>query len=836
MKTALKVIGIIIAVILAIMISVPLFFGSKIEAIAKREVNNMLNGEFDFSSLDISLFKNFPKVSLTLNNYWVKGTDQFATDKIVDAKELTATVDIFSLFGDSFEVDKIILKDATLKAVIAENGKVNWDILKEQAETTETADSENASGNFSLKLNQVSIDNLALLFDNQAAKESINLSNLSLKLKGDLGSKHSIIELTTNIPQINYTTNNISLINNLALKAKINVDADLENNKFTLKQNEIQINAIKASIDGYVALLDDDAIDMDLKLNSEKIGFKDILSLIPAIYSNEFKSLKTDGTATLSAFAKGEYKGDKLPAFDIKLEIKEGMFKYPSLPTAVEKVNVLAEVSNPGGIADATVININPLSFSAAGNPFQLTANITNPVTDPRFSVALFGIIDLGKVKDFYPLEDMELNGLINADLKIAGQSSFIEKELYEKIKASGTVKLTNMLLNTGAYKNIQIDQSTLTFSPEYVKLSETELKYGKNAIRFDSQLYNYIGYIIHNSTIKGSLNIKSNYLNLDDFMTDEAEEDAATNDSTTTAIILPKNIDFNMSTNLKEVNLGKIRLQNVDGRIQLRNGKADMTNLSMNTMGGNIVMNGYYSTENEDTPKVNANFMMNNIKFTEAYKSLDMVKSLAPIFNALQGDFSGSMQLKTDFDKEMQPIYPSLQAAGNLKTKDLSLENIAIVQGLAKALKKEDLVNKPVKDLDLNFVIKDGRLEMKPFDFKMGDYLLSLAGTSGLDQTIDYKGKVKLPSNVSKIEGLDTVGFLIGGSFTDPKFSIDTKSMLESGGKVLENKAKDLISKELFKNQKDSANVDKNKDLQEEVKDEATKKIKDLFKKKKNK
>lgn len=835
MKKALKVIGIIVAVILVIMISIPLFFSSKIETIAKREVNNMLNGEFDFSSLDISLFKNFPKASLTLNDFWVKGTGQFETDTIVRAKELTATVNMLSLFGDSFEVDKIILDDANIKAVIAKNGKVNWDILKETTEEPTTEKTPESDGNFALKLNQLAIRNLALLFDNQETKESIKFDEFNLKLKGDLSSKHTVVELTTDIPKINYTTNNVSLLNNLALKAKINIDADLENNRYTLKQNEIQINAIKASIDGYVALKENDAMDIDLKLNSEKIGFKDILSLIPAIYSNEFKSLKTDGTATLSAFAKGEYKGNQLPKFDIKLEIQSGMFRYPSLPTAVEKINVLAQISNPGGIADATVIKINPLSFSAAENPFQLTAKITHPVTDPRFSLAMFGIIDLGKVKDFYPLEDMELNGLINADLKVSGQSSFIEKEQYEKIKASGTVKLSDMLLNTTSFKNLKVDQSTLTFSPEYLKLSETKVQYGKNDISFDSQLYNYIGYVMHNSTIKGSLNIKSDYLNLDDFTSGiSTEEDEVATDTTTTALILPKNIDFSMSTKLKEVHYGKVELKDVNGRIQLKNGKADMSNLSMNTMGGNIVMNGYYSTENENIPTVNANFMMNNLLFTETYKALDMVKSFAPIFNSLQGNYSGGMQLKSDFNKEMEPVYSTLQAAGNIKTKDLSLEKVEAVQGLAKVLKKEDLVNKPVKDLDVNFVIKDGRLQMKPFDFKMGDYLLSMSGTSGLDKSLDYKGKIKLPNSVAKIEGLDTVGFLIGGSFNDPTFNIDTKSMLESGGKVLENKAKDIISKELFKNQKDSANVDNNKDLQEEVKEEASKRIKDLFKKKK--
>ena len=47
---------------------------------------------------------------------------------------------------------------------------------------------------------------------------------------------------------------------------------------------------------------------------------------------------------------------------------------------------------------------------------------------------------------------------------------------------------------------------------------------------------------------------------------------------------------------------------------------------------------------------------------------------------------------------------------------------------------------------MTLDFTIKDGRVETKPFDIKMGDYTLNLSGSTGLDQTIDYSGKVKLP------------------------------------------------------------------------------------------
>ena len=70
---------------------------------------------------------------------------------------------------------------------------------------------------------------------------------------------------------------------------------------------------------------------MDLKLNTNDIGFKEILSLIPAIYATEFSSLKTDGTATLTATAKGILQGDTVPAFNIDMQVKNAMFRYPAL-------------------------------------------------------------------------------------------------------------------------------------------------------------------------------------------------------------------------------------------------------------------------------------------------------------------------------------------------------------------------------------------------------------------------------------------------------------------------------------------------------------------------
>lgn len=378
MKKGLKIAAITVGVIIILMFLLPFAFQGKIADIVKTEGNKMLNAQFDFKNLNISLFRNFPQASVTLEDFWLKGTGEFANDTLVQAGEVTAAVNLFSLFGDSgYDISKIFIEDTRLHAIVLPDGRANWDIMK--PDTTATAEApvseEEVSSPFKVKLQRFVIKNMNLIYDDQQGKMYADIRDFNAVCTGDLGSDRTTLKLEAETKSLTYKMNGIPFLANANISATMDVDADLANNKYTLKDNTIRLNAIQAGIDGWVSLKDP-AIDMDLKLNTNDIGFKEILSLIPAIYATEFSSLKTDGTATLTATAKGILQGDTVPAFNIDMQVKNAMFRYPALPAGVDQINISANVQNPGGNIDLTTVNINPFSFRLAGNPFSLTANV----------------------------------------------------------------------------------------------------------------------------------------------------------------------------------------------------------------------------------------------------------------------------------------------------------------------------------------------------------------------------------------------------------------------------------------------------------------------------
>ena len=787
MKKALKIAGITVGVILILLLVLPFAFQGKIEKIVKQEGNKMLNAQFDFSALNISLLRNFPSASVTLEDFYLKGTGAFENDTLIQAGELTAAVNLFSLFGDSgYDISKIIIEDTKVKAIVLEDGKPNWDVMKASAEEDTVQETSAESSPFRIKLKRLSVKDLSVSYDDRQAGMYAAIENLRATCSGDFGSERTLVDLELKTPALTYRTGGVPFLNRAALEADMNVDADLVNNKFTLQDNSISLNAIKLNIDGWAAM-QKDGVGMDIKLNTNEVGFKELLSLIPAIYAKDFQDLKTDGKASLTAFAKGTLTQEQMPQFEVALNVENAMFRYPSLPAGVDGINISATVKNPGGNIDATEVTINPFDFTLAGNPFSLKAIVKTPTSDPDLQATAKGTLDLGKIKDVYPLEDMSFNGTIQADMNLAGKLSYIEKEQYDKMKAEGSIRLNGMKLNMKDLPTVAIQRSTFSFSPRYLQLSETTVNIGNNDVTLDSRFENYLGYALKGSTLKGSLNISSNHLNLNDFMSTDttavqaqATADTTATTSSTGAIRIPENLDFNMQANLKEVLFDKMKLENVNGTLLVKNGTIDMQNLSFNTMGGSITANGAYSAPKASQPHLNAGFDMKNIGFAQAYQELGLVQQLAPIFKGLKGNFSGNLQIDTPLDENMSPVMQKVQGSGNLSTKDLSLSGVKFIDQVADIVKRPSMKEIEVKDLNLGFEIKDGRVNTQPFDLKLGDYTMNLSGSTGLDQTIDYTGKITLPSGGIG-SALGTVDMTIGGTFTSPKVGIDMASLAKN-------------------------------------------------------
>ena len=778
MKKGLKITGIVVGVILILMIAIPLLFKGKIKDAVIQLANEQLNAEVFIEDFGLNLFSNFPNATLSLDNISVSGVDEFKGDTLLKAKSISVTINLSSLFNGDYQISKINLDKANIFAKILPNERTNWDIVKD---TT----TEDGSSSFNLKLEKVSINSSNIIYDDQVSNMKAILTNWNGTLSGDMSADETSLKTNSTISEVSFTIDGIPYLSKVKFIADATLNADLKNMKFTFENSEFRLNEIKTNVDGSLAMVGETGMDFDLKLNAPDTQFKDILSILPAMYTEDFKDIKTAGTASLDADIKGLMDEDTFPAFNLKLQVHDAMFQYPSLPKSVNEININVIVSNKGGSLDYTIIDISKFGFVIGGNPFSASINIQTPISDPAIKAHMDGKLDLGMIKDVYPLDkDTELNGKLTANLNLSTRISAIEKEQYENITASGQLVLTDMTYKSPDMPEVLINNAGLDFTPKYVNLTSLDIKIGENDLSATGRLENFIAYALNDQTLNGELSLKSNYFNANDFISDDNSE-TATDTSSVSSFVVPQNINFALNASMSKVIYENITMTNLKGNITVRNGVVAMKDVSANALGGTCKVNGSYSTaENPDKPKVDFSLSLNKVSFAETFKSVEAIQKFAPIFDKVTGNYSMNLKFNTTLGENLTQILTALTGNGLIETDDVHIEGIEALGQLSSALKLNSgssLKSFSTKDLNIPFTIEDGKINTKPFNINIGsDGKLNLEGSTGLDESINYKGTISLPKSMSN-SFINNVGITIGGTFTNPKVNIDTKSLLNN-------------------------------------------------------
>ena len=118
LKKITIIVGILFVVLLVAAMSVPFLFKDKIETKLKTEINKSLNAKVDFSEVDLSVFKHFPKLTVSLKDLSVAGIERFEGDTLFAVKSFDLALDIMSVIGGGqIKISSIDLNSLRIHAI-----------------------------------------------------------------------------------------------------------------------------------------------------------------------------------------------------------------------------------------------------------------------------------------------------------------------------------------------------------------------------------------------------------------------------------------------------------------------------------------------------------------------------------------------------------------------------------------------------------------------------------------------------------------------------------------------------------------------------------------------
>src|SRR5882724_4727988 len=794
----LAVAGAVIALLLVLLLVLPLLFRDRIAERVKTAVNQNLNARVDWRDVGVGFFRHFPDLTLTLDDLTAVGVDRFQGDTLAAVRHLRVSLSLPSVLSNVMGgsgpvvVRTVELEQPRLRLIALEDGTANWDITKK---TPEAAPQANAAKPMAISLRRFQITNAAVGFDNRQSKLKASLAGYSQSLSGDFSQSQVAVKTQADADTVSVTFAGIPYLNRVKLGLTSDAQADLAHKSYTLKDTELRLNDLRLGISGS-ARSAGKLLALDLAFAAPSTKFRDILSLVPAVYAHDFQKVKTAGTIAVNGRVKGDYGDSAFPSLALNAKVNNAAFQYPDLPLPARDIAMDLSITNPGGSADSTVVRLQKFHLLIGRNPVDATLTLRTPISDPDVDARMKGRVDLADVRRTLKLEGIDqLAGTVSADAAVRTRMSFIDKKQYDRVAASGTVDVGNLTVKGKSLPHpLAIQQASLRLAPEKAELRTFQGSIGSSDVQASGSIENLLAFVMRDDTLRGIATVRSNRFNLDEWRSGESDLQI---------IPVPPKINFDLDATVAVLTYDKLKMTNARGRLRVKDQRVTLEDFRMNTLGGEIGLTGFYETTNPAKPTFDVGLKMTKVSIPSAFQAFTTVQMLAPVAKYAVGNMSTDVRVNGALGKNMMPLFPALSGGGNVQTSNLDLKNFPPLQKVVDLTKLQFLDNPGLNAIRTAFQIRDGRLFVKPFDVKLGGTTINVAGSNGFDQSLQYTLGLRVPRSLmggganQALAGLMSkagqaginlnaapeipLGIQLGGTVTNPSVKADVGSLASS-------------------------------------------------------
>jgi hypothetical protein len=810
LKKILKITGIVLLVLIIALVSIPFLFKDKIQQMVVNSINQNLDATVAFEKIDLSLLKNFPRATVTIDKLSIINKAPFEGDTLLYSGEINLKMSIKELFkgeNETMNIESFYSKDAKVNILFDKNGIGNFDIaLKDNQKAT-----EKESKPFSLSIQSYEFENLKFLYFDAASKIKLVIDSLNHTGTGNFAASKLDLDTKTTA-RMTFDMDSTNYMKHVLLDLDAVLGIDLEQSKYTFMKNKALINKLPLEFNGFIQMVETGQ-NYDLNFKTPTSDFKNFLGVLPAQYAGNLNTVQTTGDFAVVGFAKGMFTDTTIPKFNIDISSKNASFKYPDLPKSVTNIKINSKIINESGLMKDTYLNLDQLSFRIDQDVFDVKANVQNITENPLIEAALKGTINLWNVSKAYPIKlTTPLSGILKADVVTKFDMQSIEKSQYEKVKNSGDVSITGFKYVDEEQKVYTISQAVAQFNPSTINLKQLDVTTGKTDLQINGVLENFYGFLFKDEEIKGTFNLKSNQIAVGDFM---SKTDEKNNEKTTVqeAIKIPKFLNVTLNAVANTVLYDNLTLKNVSGKLLVKDETISLQNVKTNVFNGLITANGLVSTKNK-VPTFAMELGLKNVDVQQSFTQLEMLKNIAPIAGIINGKLNSLIHLKGNLDtKEMTPDLKTLggDLFGELLSTTVNASNSDLLTALSNNIKFIDLNKINFNDVKAFLTFDNGKVNVKPFDFKYQDIKVNVGGSHGFDQAMNYNLKFNVPAKYlgsevnnllakltpaesAKLQNIP-VNAVVTGNFSQPKISTDIKQAVTNlANQLVEQQKQKLI------------------------------------------
>jgi len=277
--------------------------------------------------------------------------------------------------------------------------------------------------------------------------------------------------------------------------------------------------------------------------------------------------------------------------------------------------------------------------------------------------------------------------------------------------------------------------------------------------------------------------------------------------------IKIPDFLDVTIDFIVNKVIYDNVLLENTKGTVRIVDETAILSNVTSKAFGGDLAFSGNVSTK-QATPTFTMNLDLQEIDIDESFGKLALLKYIAPIAKALDGDINTTLNLSGQLNKNFTPNLKTLagSAFAQILTAEVSTEKSPLLSKLGEQVKFLNMDKLSLRNVSTALDFNNGKIVVKPFNFDVEEIKITASGSHGLDKSIDYNVTMDVPAKylggeinklLAKLDPGEAekmtvvIPVTLKGTMIQPQINFNTKTAVNAlTQKLIEKQKQDLEAK----------------------------------------
>lgn len=233
---------------------------------------------------------------------------------------------------------------------------------------------------------------------------------------------------------------------------------------------------------------------------------------------------------------------------------------------------------------------------------------------------------------------------------------------------------------------------------------------------------------------------------------------------------VIPRNIDFELQTDLKKVIFEKMLFENVHGAVDIKNQAIHLEDLSMRALDADMKAVMVYKAGSPRGGYAGFDFKIRNINIAKLVDFVPALDTIVPMLRSFKGRVMFDVAADARLDSAMNIRIPTLRSAIHIKGDSLVLMDGETFAEISKMLMFKNKKENVFDSISVNVTVHDGNVTVYPFLVEIDRYKAAVGGEQGLDMNFNYhisilKSPLPFKAGVNISGNLDKMKFRIGNT-----------------------------------------------------------------------